>query len=110
MKEKYLERIRELDENITEQPDIYEFYEERGYLYFLLEQYDKAKEDYRKAVSLGLDFTEYPYYSFSNQNSRRRDFSLPEKILVFLILLMVLAALIFQVLGFIMKASNTLPN
>ena len=69
---------------------------------------DNAKADYKKAESLGLDVTELPYYSFSNSNSKRREFLLPEKILVFLILLMVLAAIGIQIAGFLYNIKGAL--
>ena len=102
MNNKYIKEINTLSEQISVKND-WELYYQRGYLYFLINEDKKAKEDYHQAVSLGLDFTEVPYYSFSNSNSKRRDFLLPEKIMVFLVLLMVLAAIFFQIASFITK-------
>ena len=96
MQEDFLAEISKINEEIAKRGDIYELYYERGYLYFLANDDIKAKEDYKKAISIGLDPTEMPYYTFSNSNAKRREFLLPEKIMVFLILIMVLGAIFLQ--------------
>lgn len=105
MSKKYTDDINAITSEIEKRGDnqynLWELYYQRGYLFFLNNEDDKAKADYKKAESLGLDVTELPYYSFSNSNSKRREFLLPEKILVFLILLMVLAAIGIQILSFV---------
>ena len=96
MQEDFLAEISKINEEIAKRGDIYELYYERGYLYFLANDDIKAKEDYKKAISIGLDPTEMPYYTFSNSNAKRREFLLPEKIMVFLILIMVLGTIFLQ--------------
>ena len=105
-KEKYIEKIFALSKEIKEQGDIWELYYQRGYYYFLCDENDKSKEDYKQAVSFGMDVTQYPYYTFSNSNEKRRDFILTEKILVFLILIIVIIALAFQILTFVFKIKS----
>lgn len=102
-KEKYLKEIVDISSEIANQGDSFELYYKRGYLYFLVDEQEKAKDDYRYAVKLGLDITEFPYYSFSPSNEMRREFLLPEKILVFLILIIVGVALFFQISGFVLR-------
>ena len=102
-KEKYLKEIFAISSEITNCGESSDLFYKRGYLYFLSDEQEKAKEDYRQAVKLGLDFTEFPYYTFSPSNEMRRDFLLPEKILVFLILIIVGVALFFQVSGFVLR-------
>ena len=112
MSKKYTDEISAITAEIEERGDnqynFWELYYQRGYLYFLNNEDDNAKADYKKAESLGLDVTELPYYSFSNSNSKRREFLLPEKILVFLILLMVLAAIGIQIAGFLYNIKGSL--
>ena len=105
---KYNEKINKLSNEISQKGDIWELYYQRGYLYFLNDEDEKAKDDYKHAVSLGLNFIEIPYYTFSNSNSKRRDFLLPEKIMVFLVLLMVFVAIFFQSASFIAKIKGVL--
>ena len=59
MNNKYIKEINTLSEQISVKND-WELYYQRGYLYFLINEDKKAKEDYHQAVSLGLDFTEVP--------------------------------------------------
>lgn len=105
MSKKYTEEIdaitAEIEKRGDNQYNIWELYYQRGYLYFLNNEDAKSKDDYKKAETLGLDVTELPYYSFSNSNSKRREFLLPEKILVFLILIMVFAAIGIQIITFV---------
>ena len=108
MPEKYIEEINAITAEIEKScgregsvDDLWELYYQRGYLYFLNNDDDKAKADYKKAQTFGLDVTELPYYSFSNSNSKRREFLLQEKILVFLILIMVFVAIAFQIISFV---------
>ena len=108
MVNKYDKEINALCEEISRNGDVWELYYQRGYYYFLNNEDEKAKDDYKHAVSLGLDFIETPYYSFSNSNSKRRDFLLPEKIMVFLVLLMVIVAIFFQSASFIAKIRGVL--
>ena len=108
MSKKYADDIDAITAEIEKQcgregnvDNLWHLYYQRGYFYFLDNEDDLAKDDYRQAQKLGLDVTEYPYYSFSNSNSKRRELLLPEKILVVLILIMVLVAMVFQVLSFL---------
>lgn len=98
----------EIEQRNSNEYNLWELYYQRGYLYFLNNEDDKAKDDYKKAESLGLDVTELPYYTFSNANSKRREFILPEKILVFLILLMIFAAIGIQIISFLYKIKGSL--
>ncbi len=97
MTKNYLNEIESITNEIQKRGDVYELFYQRGYFHFLNEDDEKAQDDYKKALSLGLDATQLPYYAFSNSNSKRREFLLPEKIMVFLILIMVLAALAVQI-------------
>ncbi len=99
-KDKYKQEILSLNADIDVQGDRWELYYRRGYFYFLSQDEEKAKDDYKHAVSLGLDPSELPYYAFSGSNTLRRDFLLPEKILVVLILIVVFIALSFQITDF----------
>lgn len=100
-KEKLQAQIELINEEIAKQGDVFELYYKRGYFYFLSGDEQKAKDDYKTAMSFGLDATEYPYYSFSNDNSIRREFLLPEKIMVFLLLLIIIGALVINVYEFV---------
>ena len=97
MNNKYNNEIIEITNQIEKVGDVWELYYQRGFLYYLANEDDKAKQDYKKAVACGLDFTEHPYYSFSNSNEKRREFLLPEKILVVLILIIVGISLFYQI-------------
>ena len=108
MNNKYDKEINAVSDEISQRGDLWELYYQRGYLYYLNDEDEKAADDYRHAVSLGLDYIETPYYAFSNSNSKRRDFLLPEKIMVFLVLLMVLVAIFFQAVSFIAKIKGFL--
>ena len=99
----YSKEIRVLTKEIEANHNDANLLYERGFFYFLSDLDDCAKEDYKKALELGLDFTLYPYYSFSNSNEKRRSFLLPEKILVVLILILVIVSIIFEVFSFINK-------
>jgi len=103
MKLDYSEKILHLTQEISSDSTNFKLYYNRGLFYFLSGQDDLARVDYNNAVKLGLDCTEIPYYAFSNDNSIRRDFLLPEKILVFLILLIVLFSLLWEVFSFFNK-------
>ena len=105
---KYDEAILALTQEIEKSGDVAELYYQRGYLNFLANYDDLAKEDYKKAVSFGLDCTETPYYTFSNSNEKRRNFILPEKILVILILIVVCISLFYQVCMAIYKFKGLL--
>lgn len=106
MSQKYEEEIALISEKINADSSDFELYYERGYLYYLDLQDDLAKEDYKKAIDLGLDVTVYPYYCFSSSNTKRREFLLPEKILVVLVLIMVFVAIFFESVGFLQKFIN----
>lgn len=106
MSKKYTEQLALINDMINSDLSNFELYYERGYLYYLDSQDDLAKDDYKKAVELGLDVTVYPYYSFSSSNTKRREFLLPEKILVVLILIMVFVAIFFESVGFLQKFVN----
>lgn len=108
MKKNYTDEITALSQEIEKSGDVWELYYQRGYLYFLNDEDDNAKDDYKHALALGLDPTEVPYYSFSTSNSKRREFLLPEKIMVFLLLLVVIAALIIQIASFIIKIKGSI--
>lgn len=103
MKPDYSNLITFLTEQIKNDSSNSLLYYERGYYYFLTDQDESAKNDYKTALDLGLDFSKYPYYSFSNSNEKRRNFLLPEKILVFLILILIIVSIIFEVFSFINK-------
>lgn len=103
MKKNYTDEISAISLEIEKRGDVWELYYQRGYMYFLSDEDDKAKDDYKHALALGLDPTEAPYYSFSASNSKRREFLLPEKIMVFLLLLVVAAALVIQITSFVIK-------
>ena len=102
-KEKYQQEIFNLNEEILKKGDYWELYYRRGYFHFLLNNEDEAKNDYKLALQYGADVTEVPYYSFANSNEYRRDFILPEKILVILILIVIIISVITQVVSFISK-------
>ena len=104
--DKYLKNIELLTSEIEKNGNIWDLYYQRGYYYFLSDDNDNAKADYIKAVSYGLDFTKYPYYSFSNSNEKRREFLLPEKILVVLILIIIFISIFNQIASFITKYFN----
>lgn len=110
MNEKLLKEIEALTAAIEHNTDIslnlWELYYQRGYLYFLNDDNEKAKDDYKHAQDLGLDVTEIPFYAFSNSNSKRRNLLLPEKIMIFLVVIMVLAALAFEVIDFVYKVKS----
>ena len=106
MKKNFSEQFALINDMINADSDNFELYYERGYLYYLDSQDDLAKDDYKKAVELGLDATVYPYYTFSSSNTKRREFLLPEKILVVLILIMVFVAIFFESVGFLQKFIN----
>lgn len=110
MNEKFLKEIEALtaaiENNIDNTLSLWELYYQRGYLYFLNDEDEKAKDDYKHAQSMGLDATEIPFYAFSNSNSKRRDLLLPEKIMIFLVIIMVLAALAFEVIDFVYKVKS----
>ena len=108
MEKNYQEHIDALSAEIEKCGDMWELYNERGFWYFLNGEEEKAKADYRKAMEFGLDPLEQPYYAFSTNNSRRREFLLPEKIMVFLLLIMVLVALFFQLTSFIINIKAAL--
>ncbi len=97
----------EIEKCKTSDNSIWELYYQRGYLYFLNNEDDKAKADYKTAESMGLDVTELPYYTFSNSNSKRREFLLPEKTLVFLILLLIFATIGLQVINFLYRLKTS---
>jgi len=101
MNDKYSSQIHELDEKLLIEPNNYELFYERGYFHFLSNNDELSKADYHKAVSLGLDITVFPYYCFSDSNTKRREFLLPEKILVFLVLIMVLFSIVLQLFYFL---------
>lgn len=103
MKKNYTDKISALSQEIEKRGDVWELYYQRGYMYFLSDEDDIAKDDYKHAMALGLDPTEVPYYSFSASNSKRREFLLPEKIMVFLLLLVVVTALVIQIASFVIK-------
>lgn len=106
--DKYLQVISALSDEIEKLGDVWELYHQRGYYYFLSDDDEKAKDDYKHAMALGLDPTQIPYYSFSNSNEKRREFLLPEKIMVFLVLIIVGIALVFQVSSFVLKIKGAL--
>ncbi len=106
--DKYQREILSLNEEISKRGDVWELYYQRGYLYFLSDNDEKAKDDYLHAISLGLDVTQLPYYSFSNSNEKRREFLLPEKILVFLILVIVLIVLFSQIASIVLRIKTVL--
>ncbi|MBS4759253.1 MAG: hypothetical protein KHX03_00975 [Clostridium sp.] len=108
MSNNFNKQIASLTDEISKRGDVYELYYQRGYFYFLSDDNEKAKDDYIKAISLGLDPTELPYYPFSNSNSKRREFLLPEKIMVFLLLIMIIVALLFQIYSFLIKLKGSI--
>lgn len=75
----------------------------RGYYYFLQNDEINAKKDYLEAITKGLDCTVYPYYIFSKTNKHRKNLILPEKIMLFLIIIMVGICLFIQVSNAIMN-------
>lgn len=99
----YDKEIDALTQEIKIRGDIWSLYYERGYFFFLNNNETEAKNDYRHAVSIGLDPTEMPYYSYSASNSLRRNFLLPEKIMVFLLVIVIIFSLITQIASFILK-------
>ena len=66
MNNKYDKEINAVSDEISQRGDLWELYYQRGYLYYLNDEDEKAADDYRHAVSLGLDYIETPYYTFSN--------------------------------------------
>src|SRR5574344_392609 len=100
---KSLNQINELNDAIANAGDVWELYYKRGYYYFLEDNSDLAKDDYKHAMALGLDPTEYPYYSFKSSNSMRRELLLPEKLMVSIILVMLIVAIAFQIMNFFLK-------
>ena len=54
----YHDALEDHDKAIEIQPDYVPFYQDRGDLYFLLDNYDRAIEDYTKAIALD------PYYAW----------------------------------------------
>lgn len=101
MSSDYLSKITILNDEISRVGDDWHLYYERGYYHFLMSNLENSKQDYYSAIKFGLDVTEYPYYSFTDSNKMRRDFLLPEKILVFLIFIMVLVSIYLQFVDFI---------
>lgn len=108
MNNKYQNIINSISLELETNAEAWELYYKRGYYFYLSDDETSAKNDYNKALSLKMDATEYPYYRFSNTNEMRRDFILPEKILVFLILIIVAFALTMQVASFIFKIKGIL--
>ena len=98
---KYAKDIEMLTSAIEKSGNKSDLYYQRGYFYYLSNDDEKAKLDYTKAVSFGLDFTEYPYYTFTNTNEKRREYILPEKLLIILVLIIVLITLFYQIFSFI---------
>lgn len=109
MDNQYTKKIKSLSEEISLRGDVWELYYERGYYFFLNDDLKSAKDDYLQAVKFGLDITQVPFYTFSNENSKRREFILPEKIMVILILLMVVFSTILQVSDFFIKNNLFIP-
>lgn len=107
-KNKYVAEILSITTEIEKRGDIWELYYQRGYLYYLLNEDSKAKDDYKKAVHLGLDFTEHPYYTFSRSNEKRRDFLLPEKLMIALVLIIVTITLCSQIISWYIKIKTLL--
>lgn len=105
---KFFKEISSLSARIDGGETTFELYYERGYYYFLANEDELAKADYIKAVSYGLDFTECPYYSFSSSNEKRREFLLPEKILVFLILIVVIITFLGQIYDTVLRFKGLL--
>lgn len=108
MADKFLTEISALNERIANEGDKWALYYQRGYFHFLSDDNEKAKDDYKHSLALGLDPTEEPYYSFSASNSKRRPFLLPEKLMVAILLIMILAALAFQIFDFVSKIKGSL--
>lgn len=106
--DKYSKEFSALNDEIARRGDVWELYYQRGYLYFLSDNDAMAKDDYKRAMALGLDPTQAPYYSFSNSNEKRREFLLPEKILVFLLLVIIGISLVFQIYTFVLKIKGAL--
>lgn len=107
-KNKYIAEIIAITSELEVKGDIWELYYQRGYLYFLLNEDKDAEKDYRKAVDLGLDYIKYPYYFFSNSNEKRRDFLLPEKIMIALVLVIVALTLFSQLISWYLKIKTML--
>ena len=107
-KEKYIKIINSISSEIENNSTDWELFYQRGYYFYLLDNEELAKENYKQALTLGMDATNYPYYKFSNSNELRRDFILPEKILVFLVLIIIAFALTTQVANFILKIKGVL--
>ena len=107
-KDNYKSEISALNSEIENRGDVWELYYKRGYFFYLSKDEEKAKDDYLRAIALGLNPTEVPYYSFSCSNTLRRDFLLPEKVLVVLILIVVFIALSFQVTDFVLWIKSVL--
>ena len=99
----YTKEISIINERIAKEGDYWELYYQRGYLHFLLNNEEEAKKDYKQALQFGADVTQVPYYTFSNSNEFRRDFILPEKILVVLVLIVVIISVLMQIFAFISK-------
>lgn len=107
-KNKYIAEIISLSAEIEKRGDTWELFYQRGYLYFLLNEDEKAKEDYKKAVEIGLDYTEHPYYNFSSTNEKRRDYLLPEKLMIALVLIIVIITLCAQIINWYLKVKTIL--
>lgn len=107
-KNKYIAEIISISSEIENGDDIWELRYQRGYLYYLLNEDSKAKEDYKKAVALGLDYTEHPYYTFAATNEKRRDFLLPEKLMIALVLIIITLTLFSQIVNWYLKIKTML--
>lgn len=89
--------ILELDEKILHNPDDANLYYQRGWLFFYLKEDERARIDYMKAVSLGLDCTSLPYYSFTQGYS----YSLRDKIILSIAAIVFLLIIALELFSFI---------
>lgn len=89
--------ITEISESILHSPQDANLFYQRGFLYFYLDKPELAETDYMKAVSLGLDCTKSPYYSFS----KSYEYSTRDKIVLSLFAIFFLTILALETFRFL---------
>ncbi len=98
-----LERsLRELSDSIVHNPDDANLYYQRGFIYYKLNKNQSAETDYLKAVSLGLDSTKMPYYSFVQVY----EYTTRDRIILFLFGVVFFVILGLEILRFISMSHN----
>lgn len=101
-----LKSIQELDEEILHFPDNFELYYRRGLLYFVSGNEESAQADYIKAVSLGLDCTQVPYYPYAVDTNAPADYSKRDRIILILFVILFAVLLAWDSLSLILEIKH----